>query len=243
MEEAKPNLIPLTDQDKDRLIHSMAKSIAELEKKVVNIQNDKVLENLQLPADVLESVGVILPQPSRLRRGGGWRPLLESEVKEAQEKCDTAHGCAKYLGIGYKTYRKWAKTYGLFKTKQWSKGSKKGYWAPDKGKYPLNQILEGKFPDYPVYRLKDILIRSGIKQAKCENCGFDERRITDNKMPLILNFEDGNDKNHVLSNIRVFCYNCTFNCGKGYIRKSNVKYYFSDPDRIQGASSPIPARF
>jgi hypothetical protein len=41
---------------------------------------------------------------------------------------------------------------------------------PEMGKYPLSSILEGKYPDYPVYRLKDKLIRSRKKDACCEKC-------------------------------------------------------------------------
>ena len=41
----------------------------------------------------------------------------------------------------------------------------------------LNDILDGKHPEFPVHRLKDKLIRSGIKKAECEQCEFRERRI------------------------------------------------------------------
>lgn len=229
--------------DKDKVIHSLIKDVESLKQTVVTIQNDKILESLQLPDDVLEAAGVIREPQHRLKRGLGWRPLMEDEIKEALSKSESAAACARYLGVSYPTYKKWAIKYGLFKASPWGKGSKKRFWAPNKGKYPLNQILEGKFPDYPVYRLKDLLIRSKIKKAECENCGMSEHRITDNKMPLILNFEDGNEKNHVLENIKLFCYNCTFLSGKGYIRRGKVEFNFSDPDRMQGSQRKIEARF
>lgn len=242
MENEKTTQV-LTEQDKDRVIHDLVSTVEDLKKRLTTVENGKVIDNLQLPEDVLEQAGVVKGPPHRLKRGRGWRPLLESEIREAQEKCDNAAACARYLGVNYKTYKKWAVKYGLFKVNPWGKGSTKSFWAPDKGKYPLNQILEGKFPNYPVYRLKDLLIRSGIKKAECENCGYSERRIVDDKIPLILNFEDGNSHNHRLENIKVFCYNCTFNCGKGYIRNGKVQFYFTDPDRIQGATRKVDARF
>jgi hypothetical protein len=242
-EQTTPAPQGLNEFDKDRVIHSLVKKVQDLEKTVNELKNDTVIENLQLPTELLESTGVVTPPPHRLRRGRGWRPLLESEILEAQSKCENAAECARYLGVDYKTYRKHAMVLGLFKVNPWGKGSSKKYWAPDKGKYPLNQILEGKFPNYPVHRLKDLLIRSGTKKAECENCGFEERRVTDQKMPLILNFLDGNEKNHKLDNIQVLCYNCTFLCGKGYIRRGKVEFNFNDPDRIQGASRKIDARF
>ena len=131
----------------------------------------------------------------------------------------------------------------MFKTNPWCKGDRKRYWAPNSGKYPLNQILEGKFPNYPVYRLKDLIIRSGTKEAKCENCGFSEHRITDHKMPLLICFKDGNEKNHKLENIEMLCYNCMFLIGRGFIHKGKVKYHFLDCDLLQGSQRKVEARF
>jgi hypothetical protein len=229
--------------NKDKIIHSLIQQVEELKKTVTEIKNDKILENLQLPEEVLEQSGVIKPPQNRLKRGRGWRPLMESEILEAQSKCINASECARYLGVNYRTYKKYAVALGLFKINPWGRGSKKRYWAPDKGKYPLNQILEGKFPNYPVYRLKDLLIRSGTKKAECENCGFNEHRITDNKMPLLISFKDGNEKNHKLENLEILCYNCMFLVGRGYIRSGKVNFYFRDPDRIQGSARNIEARF
>jgi len=160
---------------------------------------------------------------------------LEGEILEAQSKHDCAAACARYLGVNYTTYRKYAKMYGLFKINPWGKGSKKRYWDPNKGKYPLNRILQGEFPNYPTFRLKDLLIRSETMKPECQQCGFGEKRITDEKIPLILNFEDGNEKNHKLENMRLLCYNCTFICGRGYIRNNRVEVHFNDPDRMQGS--------
>jgi len=221
----------------------VVRELQEVKKKIANLENKTVLEELQLPEEDLKSIGIIKIDPRRLRKGRGARPLLESEIKEAQEHCNNATACAKYLNVGYNCYKKWAKTYSLFKTNPWGKGDRKRYWAPDKGKYPLNQILEGKFPNYPIYRLKDLLIRSGTKKAECENCGFNEHRLTDKKMPLLISFKDGNEKNHLLENIEILCYNCMFLTGRGYIRRGKVEFNFSDPDRIQGSSRKIEARF
>lgn len=234
---------PESESDKDRVIDVLVRTVEELKKDVNIIKNNKIAEELQLPQDLLEASGVLEKPPTRLKSGHLSRPILESEILEAKSKCSNESECARYLGINFKTYKRWAKKYGMWSPNPWGKGSKKRYWAPDKGKYPLNRILNGEFPEYPVHRLKDLLIRSGTKQPECENCGFSERRITDNKMPLVLNFEDGNEKNHKLENVKLFCYNCTFTCGKGYLRTGKVKFYFGDPDRMQGSSRQIDARF
>jgi hypothetical protein len=230
------------NQNENKVLDVIVRELQEVKKKVADLENKTVLEELQLPEEDLKSMGII-KDARRIRKGRGARPLLESEIKESQEHCNNATACAKYLGVGYNCYKRWAKTYNLFKTNPWGKGDKKRYWAPDKGKYPLNQILEGKFPNYPIYRLKDLLIRSGTKKAECDRCHFNEHRITDQKMPLLINFKDGNEKNHLLENIEILCYNCMFLTGRGYIRRGKVEFNFLDPDRIQGSSRKIEARF
>lgn len=229
MDQTPQQTQQLTNQDKDKILSTLVREFESIKKDLVYIKSDKILNEL-----------LALPK-RRLKRGQGSIHLTELEIKESQEKCETAMACANYLRVNYETYKKWAIHFNLFKTNPWKKGSKKKYWDPNKGKYPLNKILNGEFPNYPVFRLKDLLIRSGIKNNECENCGFQEKRITDNKMPLILNFEDGNEKNHKLENIRVFCYNCTFLCGKGFI--NNGKVQFNDNYRIQESSRNVVTSF
>ncbi len=219
----------------------MVRDLEELKRKVTNIQNEKVVENLQLPVEVLESVGIV-KEYKRLKKGRGSRPLLESEILDAQSKCDNATACARHLGVSYRSYKKYATRFGIFKINPWGRGDRKHYWDPNKGKYPLNEILQGKHPNYPVFRLKDLLIRSGIKKAECEMCHREDRRITDGKMPLVVNFMDGDSKNRNIDNIKIYCYCCAFCYGRGYLRR-RVGMYFNDPDRLQDADKKIPSRF
>ena len=41
-------------------------------------------------------------------------------------------------------------------------------------------------------------------------CSFAERRVTDYKVPLLINFKDGNKKNWSLDNLEMLCYNHFF---------------------------------
>lgn len=232
----------LPQVDKDRVVDVLVKDVQWLIKEITDIKNNKIIETLQIPETELEEAGV-LKKYHRLKQGKGWRPLLQSEIDEAQSKTDNATEAAKYLEVSYRVYKKWCKVYDIWKINPWGKGSKKKFWDPNKGKYPLNEILEGKFPDYPTFRLKDLLIRSGIKEAKCEVCEFNERRDVDQKMPVLVNFRDGNQKNHRLENLQILCYNHYFTIGRGWIRRGKVEFNFLDPDRIQGSSRKIDARF
>lgn len=239
--QTTPTIHQLHQVDKDKVTDFLVKEVVRLHKEVDDIRNNKIIETLQIPESELQEAGV-LKKSHRLKQGRGWRPLLESEIEEAQSKTSCATEAARYLEINYRTYKKWCLIYGKWKTNPWGRGMKRK-WDPNKGKYPLNEILDGKFPNYPPYRLKDLLIRSKTKEAKCEVCDFEERRFTDHKIPLLLNFRDGDERNHRLDNLQMLCYNHYFTVGRGWIRRGKVEFNFLDPDRIQGASRKIDARF
>jgi hypothetical protein len=201
---------------------------------------------------ILQQKGIVIPHlekqyadqlyPKRKTHSRKQKPFLQSDVQDAIDRTTSSKKAAKLLGISYLTFKKYARLYGIHKPKGWpvKKGvCTRGLTDPSKGRYPIQDILDGKHPDFPIHRLKDKLIRSGIKKGECEFCGFHERRITDGKLPLLLNFEDGNNKNHKIENIKVLCYNCTFTSGKGYISKGPKIF---DPDIIQGSKKILKPR-
>ncbi len=140
------------------------------------------------------------------------RMLLESEILAAQSISKTEAEAARKLGVSFMTYRKYAKMYNLYGriANMAGKGIGKPIKNEDSGKYPLNKILEGKFPNYSTNRLKTRLIRSKRIECKCNKCGFQEERISDKQVPLLLNYIDGNVKNKLRDNIELLCYNCYF---------------------------------
>ena len=131
----------------------------------------------------------------RMKRGLGAKPLMESEIKDAQEKARSAMEAARLLGVSYNTYKKYARKYGIFEDLKNPDGT---------------GIRKGYNPDYPVWKLKQRLLNNGYMLEKCNECGFEEKRITDSKVPLILDFEDGDRKNHKYENLKMLCFNCSF---------------------------------
>lgn len=218
-------------EDKDRVIAILLKDVQTMKEELHTLKTEKVLSETGLPQDVLEENGLFPEPPKKRKRGRGFRPLLLSEILEAKEHSVNEAGAARYLGVSDKTYKKYAKEFQLWNPKPNIRG-KRNIFDPERGKYPLSEILEGKHPNVSPFRIKDKLIRSGKKQPVCEHCGFSERRVTDGKVPLLLNFLDDNPKNHSIDNMKLYCLNCTFMCGRGYIR--NGKHWF-DPDFLQGA--------
>ena len=91
--------------------------------------------------------------------------------------------------------------------------------------WALENILEGNNPSYPNWKLKRRLLSSGYMPQVCANCGYDEPRVTDNKVPLLLDYMDGNRRNHKYDNLRMLCYNCWFQINGDLFGKAmrNVK--------------------
>ena len=115
----------------------------------------------------------------RMKRGLGAKPLLESEIKDAQKKARSAMEAARLLGVSYNTYKKYARKYGIFEylKNPHGTGIRKGYNIK-RGKYSLDDIIAGKYPDYPVWKLKSRLLLNGYMLEKCNCCGFEEKRVT-----------------------------------------------------------------
>lgn len=143
--------------------------------------------------------------------GLGARPILESEIRAAQQKSRSAFEAARTLGVSYNTYKKYASMYGIFENLKnpFAIGIPKKKAIRNK-KYNIDDLINGKNLKYPLHKYKNKLFDSGYLPKVCGSCGFSEERITDGKMPLLIDFIDGNLNNRKLENIRPLCYNCFF---------------------------------
>jgi hypothetical protein len=159
------------------------------------------------------------------KRGLGAKPILESQIKAAQEKSKSAFEAARTLGISYNTYKKYAKLYGIFEDLKnpFGHGIERKVRIRNK-KYNIEDIIDGKHLHYPLYKFKNKLFDSGYVPKVCGSCGFSEERVTDSKMPLLIDFLDGNLNNRKLENIRPLCYNCFFLL----VGDRNVKHWYEE---------------
>lgn len=110
---------------------------------------------------------------------------------------------AKIANMPYRTFIERAKKLGMYKPNQSGKGLRKNGSA---NQLSLISILNGEQPQYQTNLLKQRLLKEGIKQNCCEICGISDW----NGLPVVMHLDhmDGDNTNHVLSNLRIVCPNC-----------------------------------
>ena len=127
---------------------------------------------------------------------------------------------AKKMNMPFATFKRRAIDLGLYAPNQGGKGTKKEYKGSNKRN--LDDVLQGKHPEYPTDKLKKRLISEGLLDKVCVECG-----ITDswNNKPIVLHLDhiNGVNNDHRLENLRLLCPNCHSQtdtwCGRGKVRK------------------------
>lgn len=145
--------------------------------------------------------------------------LTKEDILRAQKVTRSNMAAARYLHVSYNHYKKYAKMYknedGVTLLEAHKNQSGKGipkFAVSGIDNIPLMDVLEGRVPieHFDPRKIKARLLSEGLLIEKCSKCGFAERRVTDQKIPVILNFKDGNKKNWHLENLEFLCYNHSF---------------------------------
>lgn len=148
------------------------------------------------------------------------KPLFKEDILRAMKVTRSNMEASRFLKVSYPHYRRYAKLYideetgkTLFdKHLNLTAIGIPKYHSKNGLNFSVEDILEGRIYKeiIPLPRIQDKLITEGYIEEKCSMCGFNEQRITDKRVPLVLNFKDGNDRNFQLNNISLVCYNCFF---------------------------------
>jgi hypothetical protein len=158
--------------------------------------------------------------------------ITKEDILRAQKMTRSNMAAARYLHVSYNHYKKYAKMYkneegvNLLEAHKNQAGEGIPKFAlAGKDKIPLMDLLEGRVPieHFDARKIKQRLIFEGLIEEKCNRCGFSERRVTDLKVPIILNFKDKNKKNWNLDNIEFLCYNCSFLYGESPIEEKQAE--------------------
>jgi hypothetical protein len=145
--------------------------------------------------------------------------LTKEDIERAQKVTRSNMAAARYLHVSYNHYKKYAKMYkneeGVNLLEAHMNQSGEGipkFAISGIDNIPLMDVLEGRVPieHFDPRKIKARLLSEAKLVEICDRCGFAERRVTDQKIPVILNFKDGNKKNWHLDNLEFLCYNCSF---------------------------------
>ncbi len=152
-----------------------------------------------------------MPRPSKI--------LTKEDIVRAQTVTRSNMAAARYLHVSYNHYKKYARMYknedGVTLLEAHKNQSGEGipkFAVAGNKEVPLLDLLEGRVPieHFDPRKIKARLLSEAKLVEVCDKCGFAERRVTDQKIPVILNFKDGNKKNWHLDNLEFLCYNCSF---------------------------------
>ena len=148
------------------------------------------------------------------------KPISKDMCLTAMDKTKSVKAAARYLNCSYHHLKRYMKLYvdeesgkTLFELHKTQQGKGIPKFLRSSGKEPaLMDIIEGKInpASFSPDKLKYRLTTEGYLEECCGNCGFQEHRVTDHKVPLILHFKDKNKLNYRLENIQFLCYNCYF---------------------------------
>lgn len=146
--------------------------------------------------------------------------LTEEQVLSALTAATSVKEAARILNISYGTLKSYAKKYvdpmsgkTLFeKFKNPSgKGINRNYDKLTSMYSPEKLFKQGqKTTPERIAKLKEIVISKCIVKLVCNKCGYHERRLTDMKPPLLLNFVNKNKSDWRIENLELLCYNCYF---------------------------------
>lgn len=115
----------------------------------------------------------------------------------------TMSEAARKLKMHFSTFRNYAKKFNCWKPNQSGNDIKK---KSPSTKIKTEDIINGDYPDFQTFKLKNRLLQEGYKEYKCECCGLSI--WNDLPIPLELHHKDGNRTNHKFENLQLLCPNC-----------------------------------
>lgn len=145
------------------------------------------------------------------------------DILRAMRFTKSNRAAARYLGCSYQHYKPYSKLFRvdeadpnsptLFEIHKNQSGKGIPKFLPNRRKEPnVKLIFETGtgWESFTPEKIKARGVAEGYLKEQCYHCGFAERRVTDYKTPLLLNFKDGNRNNYLTDNLELLCYNDYF---------------------------------
>jgi hypothetical protein len=146
-----------------------------------------------------------------------------SSIKEAARMANMTYGTLKKYAEKYTDPVTGKTLFDKFKNPS-GKGVNRNYDKLVVLKSPEKIFTVGRHATADkIAKLKEIVIVKKIVPLLCNKCGYHERRLTDMKPPLLINFKNRNKSDWRIENIELLCYNCYFLYVSDPIKKEVVK--------------------
>lgn len=162
------------------------------------------------------------------------KPVLIKDILYAQQQTKSHAEAARYLNISFTTYKKYAKLYKLYDNEHKNPAGKGVAKSKKRGIFGVQEILDGKHPNYDRTKLKERLIRLGYVPNSCAYCGHNKTR-PDGRGPYTLDYKDGDRTNTQLNNLQLICHNCSY-LTNGKIVPASVSVPYTDHDYYEQIS-------
>lgn len=185
------------------------------------INDDEINESEEAEFDDYDDFATRPVKQYKYVYGMGKQPfnLSESAIRYAMMHTKSNASAARFMNVSFTTYKKYAKMYidsesgkTLYDLHQnmIGLGIPKNFSRAAAGMYSIERILAGEFPKYPIWKLRNRLLSLAILPEICNSCGYCERRVTDDTVPLLLDHLDGDKTNHRIENLQMLCMNCYY---------------------------------
>ena len=158
-----------------------------------------------------------------MSRGAPKKVYSKADLLRAMRYTKSIKAAARYLGCSYQHLKLYFKQFKvdeadpnsptLFQIHKNQQGKGIPKFLPNRRKEPnVKNIIETGmgYESFTPEKIKSRIITEGYLKDECYKCGCHEKRVTDYKSPLLLNFIDSNKINYLLPNLELLCYNCYF---------------------------------
>lgn len=187
--------------------------------------NDYLLEGMEIlrkrefeNSYFQQKISEIEQKPFELRQR-----LSEGIIRYAYENTNSNIAAVRLLGVDRRTLKKYASRIidsetglSLWEMQKQKPGYKVKRTKPKKPtirrkyKYKLSEILAGRRVNYDKKSVLKRLIYGGYFPEECQRCGYCEKRVLDDTVPLTISFKDGDRHNFHMDNIEIICLNCFY---------------------------------
>jgi hypothetical protein len=155
----------------------------------------------------------------------GPKPKIYSkeDLLRAMKVTKSIRAAARYLNCSYQHIKPYFKSFRvddndpnsptLFDVHKNQVGKGIPKFLKHHGKDPdLKKILNGELytESFSIDKFKRRLIQEAILAEECSCCGFKEQRVSDYRVPLLVNFKNGNKRDWKQENLEFLCYNCYY---------------------------------